>query len=336
VNLVDRVAQSRTPLLVKDRDGGAISRLSNTADCAAAAAGCPLRYVLTDDLVGLCADLAYSKGARSAACPDLIRIPAQRFWIEWSNAPWTGALRRYGFSLAGGACEWIGRRGALVFASRDGRRGVVRTFWSGAREEDVLASSVEAFFDLDTPGDEEPDPIGLEPSKVYDEARGGADILARCFRFRYEPTWSEYYRRADLRDAERLALWRRNLGTIAMDIPMLLAFLLLLSTRSGLPQRLEDRSRVNRARLHAGKPPLLEHIEVRAPLLPEYVGYPQGEAQGTRRSPRLHHVRGHLVRHGSELLWRVPHLRGRAAAGVVRSRTVVWAFDDGRRPGAAP
>jgi hypothetical protein len=334
VNLVDRVAQHRTPLVVKDHGSGAVSQLNNTAECAAAAAGCPLRYVLTDDLVGLCADLAYSKGAGSAACPDLIRIPAERFWIEWSNTPWTGALRRYGFALAGGG-GWIGRRGMLVHASRDGRRGTARTFWSGVREEEALASSVEAFFDLDTPGDEEPE-TALEPSKVYDDGRRGEDILARCFRFRYEPTWAEYYRRAALRDADRLAVWRRNLGTIAMDIPMLLAFLLLLSTRSGLPQRPQDRSRLNKARLHAGKAPLLEHIEVRAPLLPEYAGYAHGESQGTRKSPRLHHVRGHLVRHGSELLWRMPHLRGRAGSGIVRSRTVVWAFDDGRRSGATP
>jgi hypothetical protein len=46
-----------------------------------------------------------------------------------------------------------------------------------------------------------------------------------------------------------------------------------------------------------------------------------------RRSPRLHHVRGHLMRHGSELIWRVPHLRGHARSGRVQTRTVVWTFD---------
>jgi hypothetical protein len=38
-------------------------------------------------------------------------------------------------------------------------------------------------------------------------------------------------------------------------------------------------------------------------------------------------VRGHLVRRGSELFWRVPHLRGNVRAGIVRSRTVTWTID---------
>jgi hypothetical protein len=38
-------------------------------------------------------------------------------------------------------------------------------------------------------------------------------------------------------------------------------------------------------------------------------------------------VRGHLVRRGSKLFWRVPHLRGNARAGNIRSRTVTWQFD---------
>jgi hypothetical protein len=37
-------------------------------------------------------------------------------------------------------------------------------------------------------------------------------------------------------------------------------------------------------------------------------------------------VRGHLVRRGAELFWRVPHLRGNARFGAVRTRTVTWTF----------
>jgi hypothetical protein len=33
------------------------------------------------------------------------------------------------------------------------------------------------------------------------------------------------------------------------------------------------------------------------------------------------------VRRGSQLFWRVPHLRGSARSGVVRTRTVIWTFD---------
>ena len=304
--------------------------LNNTADCAQHVAQCPVRYVLSDDLTGLCADLAYSKGARTVTCADLLHVPAKLLWVEWCNQPWQSALQRYGFPLVHGACQWVGRRGALIRASPDGRRGLVRTFWTVATERDVLASSIEAYFDFDTLEGEEPEPPDQQESraiKVYDGARAGDDVLGRCFRFRYERTWSDYYGRARLSDARTDAISRHALGTIAMDVPMLLAFFLLLATRSGLPQRAHMFQRLNRSRHKAGKQPLLDHIEVRAPLLPEYRDSARSDAQGARRGPRLHHVRGHLVRRGSQLFWRVPHLRGSVRSGVVRTRTVIWTFD---------
>ena len=334
--LADRVAQCRTPFVVRDDHGGPLWRLDNTADHAEEVRACPTRYVLADDLTRLCADLAYSKGARTLACEDLLHIPAPTLWVEWCNGPWQRALQHYGFPLIEGACQWVGRRGALIKSSLDGRRGMVRTFWSsGKSEAEVLASSLEAFFDFDAREGEGPEPPdgkeSLQAMQVRDELRAdGDDVLARCFRFRYERSWSEYYGKAGLAEAVRSALWRHTLGTIAVDIPMLLAFVLLLSTRSGLPHRTSDYERLNRARQKSGKPALLDHIHVRAPLLPEYIEQQRAAQHGTRRGPRLHHVRGHLVRRGSSLFWRVPHLRGSARAGSVQSRTVVWTFDETR------
>ena len=45
-----------------------------------------------------------------------------------------------------------------------------------------------------------------------------------------------------------------------------------------------------------------------------------------RRGPGLHHVRSHIARRGDKVFWRVPHLRGNARLGVVRSRTVQLSF----------
>jgi hypothetical protein len=219
----------------------------------------------------------------------------------------------------------------LFQGSRDGRRGTLRTFWSGEAAGDVLASCIEAYFDLDTPEGEEPEPpLGWSVSthRLFDPAHGSADMLSRCFRFRYEPSWLQYYGEASLNPDQRAALWRHALGTIALDIPVLCAFFLLLSTRAGLPQSPQSFERLNRSRAKAGKAPLLAHVDVRAPLLPDYGGR-ESEADGganVRRRPRLHHVRGHLVRRGSELFWRVPHLRGNARFGAVRTRTVTWTF----------
>jgi hypothetical protein len=129
------------------------------------------------------------------------------------------------------------------------------------------------------------------------------------------------------------AIARHALGTIAPDIPMLLAFLLLLSTRTGLPRRVQSLERLNRSRRHAGKIPLLDHVEVMSPLMRESFASSRDAAGAGRRSPRLHHVRGHLVRRGSELFWRVPHLRGSARSGVVQTRTVTWTIE---RPAFRP
>jgi len=329
MKLADQIAQFRTPFVVLSASTGQSTRLNNTADCGAEVAGAPIRFVLSDDLTRLCTALSYSKGARTLACADLVRVPAESLWIEWFAEPWRSELQRYGFAIAPQGNEARGgRRGALFRASRDGRRGTVRTFWTGAADGDVLASSIEAYFDLDTLRGEEPEPpAGEYPSlhRVVDET--GGDILGRCFRFRYERSWSRYYEQAALEPREAEVLWRHALGTIAIDIPLVLAFLLLLGVRSGLPQQRQSFERLNRSRLKAGKAPLLDHIEVRAPLLPEFRSAGSEDSDSGRRSPRLHHVRGHLVRRGSQLFWRVPHLRGSARQGNVRTRTVTWTFE---------
>jgi hypothetical protein len=151
--------------------------------------------------------------------------------------------------------------------------------------------------------------------------------LRRCFRFRFERSWHDYYERAQLTSAQAAALSHHALGTIAIDIPVLLAFFMLLATRPSLPRRPLMLERLNRAREKAGKTALLEQIEVFAPLLPKYESGGTGGSGTGRPSRRLHHVRGHLVRRGNKLFWRVPHLRGSARAGCIRTRTVTWLLD---------
>lgn len=326
MKLADRVAQFRTPFVIQH--AGARTQLNNAAECADDVAKAPIRFVLSDELTRLCAALALSKGARTLACADLVRVPARSVWVEWCNEAWHQELLRYGFTVDRGRPG--GRRGALLNATPDGRRGTLRTFWSGESEGDVLASSVEAYFDLDALQGKEPEPpAGEDPSarRVVDDLQSGDDILNRCFRFRYERSWSDYYRDARLGSRESQAVWRHALGTIAIDIPVVLAFFLLLGTRASLPQQPQSFERLNRIRAKSGKTALLDHIDVRAPLVPGYLSEGASIVGGNRRSPRLHHVRGHLVRRGSELFWRVPHLRGNARQGTVHSRTVTWTFD---------
>jgi hypothetical protein len=325
MRLVDRVAQSRTPFIVVCNARGTKTRLSGASDYADEVASCPIRYVLSDELTRLCTALAYSKGAQTLACTDLIHIPAQRLWVEWASAPWQDELDRYGFP-AGDRFGNCGRRGAFLNASRDGRRGCVRMFWCmGDRELDVFVSAMQARFDFDSPDNDDSCGMNDGAIRVADVHRGGA--LGTCFSFEFEKTWAEYYSRSQLSAAMRHQIERHSLSTIALDIPVLLTFFLLLNTRSGLPQQRSQLERLNRSRNRSGKAPLLEHIDVLAPFPAGDIFSRHDSPPSGRRRPRLHHVRGHLVRRSNELFWRAPHLRGNAVAGTLKTRTVTWAFD---------
>jgi hypothetical protein len=330
MRLADRIAQCRTPFIVQNTENGSITHLTNAAAFAQDINKCATRYVLNDELTRLCTALAYSKGASALACADLLHVPAERVWIEWAEAPWRDELARYGFKSPVDSAI-AGRRGVFIQSTPQGRGGLLRTFWAnGESEMDVLSSSMEAYFDFDTQEGEDLEIYGRPERSslcVSDYSVGDADILRRCFRFRFERSWQDYYARAQLTSVQATSLLRDLLGTIAIEIPVLLAFFLLLDTRPGLPRRPLMLERLNGARAKSGKAALLEQIEVFAPLLPEYKFGRGSCLDASRRAPRLHHVRGHLVRRGSKLFWRVPHLRGSARAGSVRTRTVTWLFD---------
>jgi hypothetical protein len=321
------VAQCRTPFIAVCNLTGARTRLSGASDHANEVAACPIRYVLSDELTRLCAALALSKGAQTLACMDLIRIPAQSLWVEWAHAPWREELQRYGFP-SGDSSDGCGRRGALLKASRNGRQGCVRTFWcTGNGEVDVLASPLEAKFDLDAAESAYNSESTGKAIRVADDYVRKGSALASCFSFEFERTWADYYDRSQLSAAARQQVEHHSLGMIALDIPLLLAFFLMLNTRQGLPKQPSQLERLNRARYRSGKIPLLDHIEVRAPF-PCGLVFPAHDSTASgRRRPRLHHVRGHIVRRLNELFWRMPHMRGNARAGVLKSRTVTWAFD---------
>jgi hypothetical protein len=330
MRLADRIAQCRTPFIVESARDGSITHLNNAATFAKDINRCATRYVLSDELARLCTALAYSKGAGTLACADILHVPAEQVWVEWAEAPWRDELARYGFKNPVDSSA-SGRRGVFIQSTPQGRRGLLRTFWAeGESELQLLSSSMEAYFDFDTPDGADPEVFGGQQGSsigVSDSHVGDADVLRRCFRFRFERSWQEYYERAQLTCIQASAVSRHALGTIAIDIPVLLAFFLLLSTRPGLPRRPLMLERLNRARARSGKAPLLEQIEVLAPLLPAHKSFGGSGFETLRRTRRLHHVRGHLVRRGDKLFWRVPHLRGNARAGSVGTRTVTWKLD---------
>ena len=324
MRLLDLIAQAHTARLAADSG----REMPGAGDFRDAISKCPLRYVLADDLVACATQLAFAEGDRLGSCLDLIRVPAEWLWVEWSDEPRRNALAEIP-SLRLAREGGTRRAGALIHAAADGRSGRIRTFWSTVDDVAYLSPLV-TLFDLDgVPAVSEPvaaaDFLG-ETTLRMDGEPAMEEVLAH-FRCHLDAKWARYYgercNTLELRSGVLLA----TLGGGAFDGPMLIAFFLLLGARSLLPIRPVTHERLNTVRQRSGKHPLLEHIEVFAPL---EAGATHGNdpygSDHLRSSPRLHHVRGHLVRRGLSVFWRSPHVRGSARLGQVRTRTVELSF----------
>jgi hypothetical protein len=324
LRLLDLVAQSTSAAATLPAGWG----FPSAHQFADAVNRCPLRLVLADDLIQCTTQLAYAEGERLSGCLDLIHVPSQQLWIEWLETTRQAALRELP-PYTNIPCSNVRRTGVLIAADPGGRAGTMRTFWS-TQDEQVYSAALLTDFDLDRVIR----PV-LDMNAVFSGAAFGVvipqetalDELLNHVRFRLDPAWVNYYRAAELAKGEQLPVLREVLGTTAFDMPMLLALFLLFGARDGLERRGADLQRLNHTRRRAGKRALLEHIEVRSALGAGYqCPLSQAADANRRRGPRLHHVRGHIARRGDKVFWRLPHLRGSARSGVVRSRTVQLSF----------
>jgi hypothetical protein len=298
---------------------------------AGAVRTCPLRLVLADDLIRYTTELAYAEGDRLCDCLDLIHVPAQHLWLEWLEATRQATLRdipTYAGPSSGveaADCRNVRRTGLLISADPVGRSGSIRTFWSTPADQ-VHAAALITDFNLDRtvrPALHIDGVFRGDGFGVVMPVEASLDALLSHVCFRLDPAWVDYYRAANLTREQQFAVVRALLGSMAFDTPMIMALFLLFAAKEGLQRRAADLQRLNQARRRSGKPPLLEHLEVRAPIASSQ-SFPEPLTAGaTRRcGPRLHHVRGHIARRGDKVFWRLPHLRGSVHLGVVRSRTV--------------
>jgi hypothetical protein len=326
MRLLDAVAQSTKPFLVQQHCGERW-RLSSACDFKGQIENCPLRYVLADDLVRVCMELAFSMGDQLSSCLDLIHVPSQQLWIEWSEAPRIEELSRLmpGYATRSQALGHA-RTGVYIAADSQGRRGTIRTFWTGDSEpDDPLVAALETHFDLDE--DTLPRGGGFEGlfegafASVLDGPRSPLNDVLNRVRYRFDDSWSAYYREHCRGEEARSRVACSTLGTVAYDIPMLLALFLLQSARVELPVSRFDSGRLNAKRLRKGKVPLLDCIELAAPVFARIT--PTAACDGhARLQARRHHVRGHLVRRQNTVYWRSPHWRGHVCLGHIASRTV--------------
>ena len=326
LRLLDHVAQCTGPFVVQQTSGD-IWRLPGPSDHAQEVSRCPLRYVLDDDLLRACIDLAYSEGAGLSACLDLVHVPAEKVWVEWD-----GAVQREEVARMLPECPRAEnadnlRQGVLISADSAGRTASLRTFWlaPGPPAEPLMAA-LETFVDLNGDGSlPAPAEALLDGSLVGIREPRNAEIddLLRCASFRLPEAWQRYYAAAAHTAAERAEVTRRSLATVAFDTPMLIALFLLMGLRAEIVQIPVSRERLNTKRLRHGRRPLLAHIEVSCPVLAcEQRREATEVPAATRAGPRLHHVRGHIVRREDVVFWRRAHWRGHLRLGSVQSRTV--------------
>ena len=331
MRLLDSVTRSFSPLAVPSGTNPPQVPLAGPHRFAAQILACPLRFVLGDDLTQASADLAYADGARLVGCLDLLRIPAPLLWIEWNDEVHKRVIHetRPLVPIDPGAA---GRKvGILLRASANGLRAVGRTFWADTAADEhaeVTLSPLETHFDLRGEFPDSNDSQDVLSGGFLDATHGGNPATASLLdhvRFRFEESWADYYREAAANADFKRRLINESVASIAWDVPFVLAFLLLLSAKDATRLVPVSRAAINRKRLANGRAPLLDHVEVNASL--DAVSTPESPDKGSgRQAPRLHHVRGHLVRRENRVFWRVPHLRGSGSRGAVRSRTVCLAF----------
>jgi hypothetical protein len=331
MRLLDSVARCHAPLVLPSLDNLEQVQLAGPSRYAAQVVACPLRFVLGDDLTQASADLAFADGARLVDCLDLLRMPAPHLWFEWNDEVHKRVIHESRSAAKFDSASTGRKVGILLRASADGLTAVGRTFWADSAEHEhaeVTLSPLETHFDLRGEFADSKYSKDILSGGFLDVRHAGnlaTTALLDHVRFRFEESWAAYYREAAIDADFKRRLIKDSLNSIAWDVPFVLAFLLLLSAKDATRLLPVSRTAINRKRLANGRAPLLDHVEVNASLDAVSTAESAGEFSG-RQSPRLHHVRGHLVRRENRVFWRVPHLRGSGSRGTVRSRTVCLAF----------
>jgi hypothetical protein len=333
MRLLDRIAHYREPMrLAAGPERSMAFEVTGASQFSSRVADCPLRFVLGDDLTRVSAELAFADGARLAGCLDLLRIPAPQLWIEWNDAVYKRVIYETQSAADFDAAAAHRRVGVLLQATADGLGATGRTFWIDAADDEssgVTLSPLETHIDLRGGFAQAAQSAGLLSggfARVTDRSDAAMASLLHYVRFRLDPSWVAYYQAAATTADTQRQVVEDSLAAIVRDTPFLLAFILLLTAKDATRSTPILRAAINRKRAALGRAPLLDHVEVHASLDRLDLTEPTGLGMTGRQSPRLHHVRGHLVRRDHRVFWRVPHLRGSACRGMVRTRTVCLSF----------
>jgi hypothetical protein len=311
MRLVDKVANSTLEIIAPDA-AGTDRRLTGVGSKSDVIRSCELRYILDDVTSHECMNLlAHPNEDLLDPANDLLRLPAESFWVEWRG---------------NGNDERTLRAGALIEACEGGRSGLITGYWEdGQGRADTMGVATE--FDLDRPlRKANPPPTALNIQ------HGLHQHLNRLFEhavFRIDEAWLTFFRTRSP-EAYQAALRDVANGNWYF-LPFVMAFAAMLNSRDILSERRSQLDRLNLARLRRGRPALLDHIEITMNLAGSHGhGGDLGVRHG-RHAPRLHHVRGHFVTRAGKKFWRSSHLRGDASGVPVRKTVLVTSQGSRRR-----
>jgi hypothetical protein len=244
-----------------------------------------------------------------SGCLDLVRVPSERLWVEWSESPRVEALSAILETHIKPPVTG-GRAGALVNSDASGRSGTIRSFWS-TPDDRVYCAQLITEFDLNLPirgwNHSIAEVFNGESTAVYEGQGSAFDALLTHIRFRFDPAWVDHYRLANLSNDRQSEVLCTALGYTAFIMPMLIALFLLLASKGSVEQRVVKLDRLNRIRRHAGKAELLEHVEAFTSLRAQRHGDRTHTDANTCVGPR-------------------PHPRDNPQRGAVPSRTVKLSF----------
>ena len=292
MHLFDQIAQATQRKAIRDPVLGDLP-IACAPDLKEDVAAAETRYVLQDDVVAFVYDLVLADAALIASSLEILRLPSRTIWLEWRQPD--------DASDDGG-----GRLGVLVSAEEDGRRGDCRLVWDVPGAEPNVCG-VSVVFDLDgPPGDG--DEVGLFPLR---HDCPDIDDLLRHFRARVHPGYLRHLLRVHSLPGVKRAV-QGPLDAAWLAGPFVAAFCLLLMAGMPLDLKQQSRAALNAKRSKQGRPRLLDHVMVSSNVFPRIAASQTGETPDARRTARLHYVRGHLVRRGTAIFWRRPHLRGQA------------------------
>ncbi|HVY85638.1 MAG TPA: hypothetical protein VG943_10925 [Caulobacterales bacterium] len=320
MRLLDRVARLQSPFVVEFLNHQL--EIPRAALLSAAVMQSYLRYVLADDVTSLCGQIALHSTDFLLAAIDLVRLPASVIWIEWNDAPYRRMLIDLGVIDPTETHERK-RTGMCVFNDADGRRGRIVSCWEfpEARER-IEINPFELQFDLDR-GDyrESAERTRQQTGLWTPKAAQLSDVLGHA-RFELDAPYAPLLKR--YATAERFhSVCGPAVARGAFDFPLAWAFLLMLAAPNALNIAASDLSRLNASRRRQKKTDLLSHLEVRSVIGAHLERERAHGFGGERAAPRMHFVRGHLVRRKDKIFWRNGHVRGRPEKGAIYSRTAV-------------